>query len=517
MTQVRAARLRSVLPMLAALALPPAAYAAPVAITQNGPVTGKTVQGMHEFLGIRYAAPPVGGLRWMPPQPVPADMATTTATAFGPHCAQSTSYFGFASTSEDCLYLNVYTPAGTPPGTKLPVMVWVHGGALVEGESDDYDPIKLVNPGKVVVVTLNYRLGYLGFLAEAGLDAEGHVAGNYGLLDQQFALDWVRRNIAGFGGDSSQVTLAGESAGGLSVLSNMVSPTAYGLFNRAIVESGGYALNLPTLAQSEPTGAAVAQALGCAVADTACLRAASVPSILATQANAALNVTTIVDGTTLPLSINTALSTGKFARVPVLNGSNHDEGRLFVTAEAGLTAAEYPFALASLYGPALAPLVATEYPVRRFSQPVLALATALGDQLFSCTARQVDRWLLPHVPVFAYEFNDENAPEDSLPNVGYPYAATHATEIQFLWVTPEQPGTPPLTLFEEKLSRTMSLYWTNFVNRSSPNGQALPNWPNYSGVAEPFQSLVPPNPATEANFSAMHHCGFWEATVINPK
>ena len=453
----------------------------------------------------------------MPPQAVPAEMATTTATAFGPHCAQLPSSFGFASTSEDCLFLNVYTPNPLPAGKKLPVMFWIHGGALVEGESNDYDAVKLVDPGQVIVVTINYRLGYLGFLAEAGLDAEGHLAGNYGLLDQQFALDWVRRNIAGFGGDPNQVTMAGESAGGLSVLSNLVSPTAYGLFSGAIVESGGYALNLPTLAQSEATGAAMAQALGCAVADTACLRAASVQNVLASQASAGLSVTTIVDGTTLPLSINTALSTGKFTRVPVLNGSNHDEGRLFVTAEAALTAADYPYALADLYGPTLGAAVALKYPVHAYSQPVLALAAALGDQLFSCTARQVDRWLAPYVPVSAYEFNDENAPEDSLPNLGYPYGATHATEIQFLWVTPVLPGTPKLTLSEQQLSRTMAQYWTNFVADSSPDARGVPFWPTYAPGADVFQSLVPPAPMPETGFSAVHHCGFWEANVINPK
>ena len=224
-----------------------------VAYTQNGKVTGTVAEGMREFLGIRYAAPPIGPLRWQPPQPVPADMATKTATAFAPHCPQSASPYGITSSTEDCLFLNVYTPDHDklPGSAGLPVMVWIHGGALVVGESEGYDPVKLVTNGDVIVVTINYRLGYLGFLAEAGLDAEGHVAANYGLLDQQFALDWVRRNVAGFGGDPSKVTVFGKSAGGLSVLSNLVSPTAHGLFNRAIVESGAYALKLPSLATAE--------------------------------------------------------------------------------------------------------------------------------------------------------------------------------------------------------------------------------------------------------------------------
>ena len=503
--------------MLAGAGLADGALAAPTATTQNGQVTGRDAQGMHEFLGIRYAAPPVGALRWMPPQPVPQALATHTATAFGPHCAQLPSSFGLASTSEDCLYLNVYTPAARRPANAkpLPVMLWIHGGALLVGESEDYDPVKLVNPGSVIVVTINYRLGYLGFLATAGLDAEGHVAGNYGLQDQQFALDWVRRNIGGFGGDASNVTIFGESAGGLSVLSNLVSPSAYGLFNRAIVESGAYALNLPTLSQAETAGATVAAAVHCAATDTACLRAASVQDVLASEASAGLSVTTIVDGTTLPLSLNTALKTGQFNKVPVLNGSNHDEYRLFLPAEAGLTAAQYPGAIASVFGPALAPDILKLYPVNTYPQPVLTLAAVITDEVFACTARQVDRWLAPYVPTYAYEFNDESAPEYSLPNVGYPYGAAHAIEIQFLWTTPELPGTPRLTPAEQALSRTMSQYWTRFAAYASPDAPNVPYWQPYETRSDVLQSLVQPNPAPETGFAADHHCAFW-ARLINP-
>ena len=193
-------------------------------------------------------------------------------------------------------------------------MFWIHGGALVVGESDDYDPVKLVTDNNVIVVTTNYRLGYLGFLAEAGLDAEGHLAGNYGILDQQFAMSWVRTNISAFGGDPARVTMFGQSAGGLSTLSNLVSPTAYGLFSRAIVQSGAYVtgLQLPTLAQGEVNGATIAQDLGCAVSDTACLRAASVDDLVTLAGAAGLSLTPFVDGTTLPLSPGAALQSGHF-------------------------------------------------------------------------------------------------------------------------------------------------------------------------------------------------------------
>ncbi len=328
-------------------------------------------------------------------------------------------------------------------------------------------------------------------------------------------MDWVRRNIAGFGGDPANVTIFGESAGGLSVLSNLVSPTAYGLFNQAIVESGAYALTLPTLAQAETTGATVASGLGCAPADTACLRAASTAAVLQTEASAGLSVTTIVDGTTLPASINTALKAGQFNRVPVLNGSNHDEERLFTVPYADITAAEYNATIPELYGPTLGAEILKAYPAKAYSQPVLALAAVLTDQNFACTARQVDRWVSRFVPTYAYEFNDENAPEYSLPPAGYPFGAAHAIEIQFLFVTPELPGTPPLTAKERVLSADMVRYWTNFAKHMSPDFGAVPEWQNYASGSDIFQSLVPPNPAPETGFSADHHCGIW-AALINP-
>ena len=488
--------------------------AAPTAITQYGRVKGLVAQHMDEFLGIRYAAPPVGAMRWQPPQPLPEALFNPMATSFGPHCAQLPSAFGIASTTEDCLYLNVYRPSDLKAGEMLPVMLWIHGGALLTGESDDYGPAKLVNPGRVIVVTINYRLGYFGFLAESGLDAEGHLAANYGLQDQQFAMDWVRRNIAGFGGDSSRVTVFGESAGGLSVLSNLASPTAYGLFSRAIVESGGYALSLPTLAAAEATGNAVAGALGCAPADTACLRAASTSQVLATEASAGLSVTTIVDGTTLPLSLDQAFPAGKFNRVPVIDGSNHDEYRLFLPAYAGLTAAEYPVALDSVYGPTFGPVVAQRYQVQRYAKPVYALAAAITDQTFACGGWLIDHWVSRHAPVYAYQFNDRHAPEQFLPPVpGYDYGAAHAIELQFLWDLPELPGTRALSAEERALSGAMVQYWTRFAATGTPNGSGAPAWAIYSKETEAVQSLLPPAPQPESGFGAQHHCGFWRPVL----
>ncbi len=209
-----------------------AALGGPVAVTADGAVRGLASGAVDEFLGIPYAAPPVGALRWQPPQPAASWPGVRAATAFAPHCPQTASPFGQASMSENCLYLNVFTPSHDQPGPGHPVMVWIHGGALVTGESDDYNPARLVADG-VTVVTINYRLGALGFLAHPALaDAKGQ-SGDYGLMDQQAALRWVQRNIARFGGDPHDVTLFGESAGGLSTLSQVASPQARGLFQKA--------------------------------------------------------------------------------------------------------------------------------------------------------------------------------------------------------------------------------------------------------------------------------------------
>ena len=209
-----------------------ASASGPVAGTANGAVRGLANGAVDEFLGIPYAAPPVGALRWQPPQPAASWSGVRDATQFAPHCPQVAGPFGQASTSEDCLFLNVFTPSHAQPGSGSPVMVWIHGGALVSGESNDYDPTGLVADG-VTVVTINYRLGALGFLAHPALADSNGQSGDYGLEDQQAALRWVQRNIASFGGSPHNVTIFGESAGGLSTLSQVASPQAKGLFECA--------------------------------------------------------------------------------------------------------------------------------------------------------------------------------------------------------------------------------------------------------------------------------------------
>jgi para-nitrobenzyl esterase len=328
--------------------------------TQNGLVQGVATSALDEFLGIPYAAPPVGPLRWQPPQPAPAYTGVLQATQFGSSCPQVATPFGKPSVDENCLFLNVFTPAR--PHGKLPVMVYFHGGDFVVGEGSDYNPTSLVDNGNVIVVTVNYRLGVFGFLADPALSSEqpDHASGNYGLMDQQAALRWVQANIAAFGGNSGNVTIFGQSAGGDSVVSQLTSPTAAGLFQRAIVESGSYNLTPPTLAQSEAYGAAFAASVGCASNTASCLRnlttaqlvAASAPSFGLAQLE---SLGPNIGGSILPLSPAAAFASGQFNRVPVINGTNGNEGSLFIALAfdlkgGPLSAAEYPTAVQALVG-----------------------------------------------------------------------------------------------------------------------------------------------------------------------
>jgi para-nitrobenzyl esterase len=269
--------------LLAATALPGVvALAAPTVNTTEGSVTGFVKDGVNTFLGIPYAAPPVGDLRWRPPEP-PKPYALLDATKFRNTCPQVTTlgpFAGPASTTEDCLYLNVFT---TGTGSSKPVIVWIHGGGNVTGETNDYDGSKLATGGRfgtpTVVVTINYRLGLFGFLSQEDLNAEGHLWGNYGILDQQAALRWVQANIAAFGGDPNNVTLGGQSAGSIDTTANQLSPLAEGLFHRAINQSlpiSNQYFQTPPVALSQ--GNDFAAAAGCS--DAACLRSLSTARIL---------------------------------------------------------------------------------------------------------------------------------------------------------------------------------------------------------------------------------------------
>jgi para-nitrobenzyl esterase len=501
----------------------------PLAFSFSGPVRGSVASaGVREFLGIPYAAPPVGNRRWRPPVPHAPWFAPLEATQFANHCPQPPSPFGIASVTEDCLFLNVFTPDSHDFFRPRAVMVWIHGGALVFGESNDYDPTALVQDG-VIVVTINYRLGALGFLAHSAFagettdpdrdrDTDPNSAGDYGLMDQQLALRWVRDNIRFFGGDPLNVTIFGESAGGLSVFSQLASPSSEGLFHKAIIESGAYALNTQTLAAAEAAGTAFAAAAGCSAQAAACLRALPVTTILANEDFA--GYTPNIDGEFFPLSLNAALASGQFHHVPVIQGSNHDEWRLFTALDFDLTPAgpipsneaAYEASLATLVGPA-APLVAAQYSLASFPSADIAFATAGTDAVFACPALGADLSMSQFVPLSTYEFSDENAPQDFVPPVSFPYAAAHASELQYLFGLPVTVPRPPLNAQQLQLSSAMQHYWMNFAKFGNPNGPGVPVWQEFNPIAGNFQSLIPPSPVQETDFAASHHCAFWAALL----
>jgi para-nitrobenzyl esterase len=424
--------------------------------------------------------------------------------------------------------LNVYVPhrKSVPERDlkrKRPVMVWIHGGAFQSGSAENYDPTKLVTDGDVIVVTINYRLGTLGFMAHPALSAESPdaVSGNYGILDQQLALRWVHDNIAAFGGNPRKVTIFGESAGGISVHVHMASPLAAGTFQRAIAQSGAVFVQ-PTLADGESQGTTLADTLGCSDQSAECLRGVTVDDILANQPLGLQTASPVVDGVVLPTDLRTAFTSGNFNRVPLIEGTNHDEMRLFVALlfdlQGGpLTAAGYANGISALLGvPAgIANVLAGQYPVANYPSPDLALSALATDAAFACNAFTVNRTVGGRVPVYAYEFADENAPATLLPPVSFPYGAAHAFELNYLFTLPQafpQAFTPE----QQTLSDTMVGYWTRFARTGKPAARRAPRWPRYDLNLNPsFLSLRTPAPLVlgQSSFRGDHKCAFWDGVL----
>ena len=503
----------------------------PVVATGNGPVRGATAGGIDEFLGIPYAAPPTGHLRWRPPQP-PADWrGVRDATQFAPSCPQPPGLFAPpAPFSEDCLYLNVYRPSDDGDQGLLrnggdggrPVLMWIHGGGLTEEAGRNYDPAKLAADG-TVVVTINYRLGALGFLAHPALASRpGGPAGNYGLMDQQAALRWVQDNIARFGGDPGNVTIAGQSAGGLSVLAQMVSPGARGLFSKAIIQSGSFALNHQPLATAEAAGEAFATQAGCPDQTAACLRHLPVSALVSPTY---VVIPGVVDGKVLTEPIGTALAAGRFARVPVLNGTNHEEERIFVSvgltvsqgtdvpiADLPITPGNYQANIAVALGVTAtrAAEIAAEYPLTAYPFPWVAFSTAVGDASFACPALQIDQETSQRAPAYAYEFNDDNAPPNFTGPLLPPPVATHESELQYLFDLPNAQHPAPLSPGQQALAASMQAAWANFAATGNPTTKTLP-WPAFNSASTRMLSLVPPQPQLSTDFAARHNCAFWAA------
>jgi para-nitrobenzyl esterase len=506
-----------------AAAAPGAGRLLPLVVrTDHGLVRGLRQHGAREFLGIPYAAPPTGANAWRPPQPFPPWQGIRPATKPGHDCAQVGSVetgVPATSTFEDCLFLNVYTPP-REQGRLLPVMLWIHGGAFVGGAGRIYDGAVLAARHHVIVVTINYRLSAFGFLALPSLDAESpdHASGDYGLMDQQAAMRWVRNNAFAFGGNPGDATIFGESAGGASVCANMASPTALGLFSRAIAESGCI-FAAPTKQASEQQGTALAKSLGCTSAATAaaCLRTKPVAAILKAETASGASWGPVPGGDTLPVAPVSAFLSGHYLHVPLLQGTNHDEGRFFVGFEFDvlghhpLTAAQYPKVLAADFGATVGKKVLAHYPLSAFASPDLAFAKVLTDSEFSCPALLVD-FLTARSGSYAYEFSDPSPPNDFGIKFSFPLGAAHSTELQYVFgKVPLLDITPSFKPDQAALSAQMMRYWTHFAAAGNPNGGTAPHWPRFAGPAPQLQELIPgaTAPESEATFAGFHQCAFW--------
>jgi para-nitrobenzyl esterase len=473
--------------VLMTLASPAHAQPGPLVDPPAGAMQGQADGAVRVFKGIPYAQPPVGAARWTPPRPLSRWQGTREATEFGPACVQPTqpaqSLYAddIGPMSEDCLTLNVWAPADA---RGAPVLVWIHGGSLISGASREaiYGGANLARHG-VIVVSINYRLGVLGYLAHPQLSAQSpdKVSGNYGLLDQIEALRWIQRNIAAFGGDPANVTIAGQSAGGLSVLYLMVSQPARGLFAKAIAESS-YAISTAELRQAK-FGAPAAEAIGVYVMGK--LGAATINDLRAMDASqltyraAALGYAPsgVVDGRVLPRQLVDAFDRGEQAPVPLLVGFNSGEIRSLrvLAPRPPASAADYERTIRDRYGDLAGAFLAL-YPSSNLEESIIA---ATRDGLYGWTA---ERLALKQTTLgqraYLYLFDHGYPAEDTTG-----LHAFHASEVPFVFGTadrlPPHWPTPPVTPAEASLSEAMMAYWASFARTGSPRASGQPGWPAY--------------------------------------
>jgi len=451
--------------------------------TVQGSVQGKTLHEgkVRAFLGLPYAAPPVGELRWKAPAAPRAWKGVRQATEFGHHCVQGRVFadmiFPDAGPSEDCLVLNVYTPAEAKAGSKLPVMFWIHGGGYAGGAGSEprHDGASLPTHG-VVLVTINYRLGVLGFLNTTDLvkEGEGH-AGNYGLMDMVAALRWVKANIAQFGGDAGNVTIFGESAGSFAVSTLMASPMAAGLFHKAIGESGGAfstLLGSGTLEENATAGQKWADQLG--AKNLAELRAIPAEKLIEEVGKKGTpRFAPVVDGHFLTEQVPAVFAAGKQAHVPLLAGWNRDENPSMaknMTAVAWKQFAEQHFGVQ-------AEAFLKAFPGATDEEAALS-ATEYGAQMFIGFGTW--RWLEAHVktgqsPVYRYYFEWAAPPSKFHPGS----FAFHSDDIEYVFGSLDTRPGAEWRPEDRKLSEQMMRYWTNFAKTGDPNGPGLPVWPRY--------------------------------------
>jgi para-nitrobenzyl esterase len=471
----------------------------------SGAISGLTVGASNDvrvYKGIPFAAPPISSLRWKAPQPVKSWTGVRACTEFGASCPQPNlleRIYGqkLGPTSEDCLYLNVWTAAAKPTD-KLPVMVWIHGGGYTmgSGATPAYDGAALARQG-VVLVTINYRLGPFGWLAHPQLSKESphNSSGNYGLLDQIAALEWVRRNIAAFGGDAGRVTIFGESAGAGSVCYLMASPLARGLFHRAIAESGS-AFGANRHLRESWYGQESAEKLGERVVNAmvgnqagnpiTVMRAKSAEDILNGSNVAASSFFSgdgnrfapIVDGWVIADDPGAVFEAGKQANVPLIVGTNADEGSIFVLS-LPLNSVEAYHALASRVYGAHADEVLAMYPANDVGEIRSALSRNITDSFFVAGARYfAETESKVNNQTFVYHFTHVSAdPRRRM------LGAFHASEIPYVFLT-QDGGFGTYDEKDHELARAMSAYWVQFAVSGDPNGAGRPAWPKYTAAAD---------------------------------
>jgi para-nitrobenzyl esterase len=513
---------------------------------------------VNRFLGIPYAAPPVGNLRWRPPQPVKRWKDTLDATKYANTCPQVTELGAFAgptSTTEDCLYLNVFTTGGSSHSGKKPVFVWIHGGGNVDGESNDYDGSKLATGGPygtdTVVVIMNYRMGLFGYLSHPALNSEGHPYGNYGILDIQAVLKWVQRNIEAFGGDPSRVLLGGQSAGAQDTAANMFSPAAKGLFNRALLQSSPTATLTPnSVALTRGNNfATAANCPGSNAASAACLRNLTAERILQLQgtpnANSPFVTGPHVDGTIIPLAPEEAWSTGKYNQMPVMGGNVQDEGNFSISItqyfsgppQVPLTAAQVTTLVTNAYGGNAGPggtppaypsgtvqAVLDHYPLGTDPQ---AVYNRISTDPGACRSLHVVKLWAQKVPSYMYQFNYRDAPYYFPQMKGFTPLAAHTIDIPFLFpnwhggqlgVNLDQSTGFPRELNgpERELSHKLTAAWTNFAKTGNPNGSGDAPWARFTTSSQRLLSQNVPSLSMKsaADYAAYHQCGFWDTILV---
>ena len=484
--------------------------------TDKGSVQGTLLGDTRAFLGIPYAAPPVGPLRWKSPQPAAAWTETRDATKKGVFCPQKGSLgnMPMTGTSEDCLTVNVWTPAASAPST--PVLVWIHGGGFVSGSgaAGTYDGAQLSAATGAVVITMNYRLGPLGWLAHSALTAEDPAypsSGMYGFEDQRAALAWVKANAAAFGGDPGNVTLFGESAGGIATCLHLFSPKSEGLFHRAIVQSGACTLRGSTQQIAEAQGNDFATALGCtdATKTLECLRGKTPDEALLALPGKVGEIgpdgaawVPVIDHVNIDDQPSALLAAGKFTKMPVILGSNRDEGVIFFSLGLSVTSeTDYTALMDGIFGGNGAAIVA-KYPASAYGGSLTqAASTAVGDGFFSCPARRTARGLAAGgASVYFYHFT--NAPKTLLGDLG----SFHSAEVPFIFGN----AYLGISLDEEqqKLAATMQKYWFGLAKAGDPNTSGTPTWPKYDAAKD--ENVVLDLAITTQSGLKKDACDFWD-------